>query len=261
MALDGSPCANHALGYAVGLAKAEGAKLIIYAVVDPFSILGRTPLRPLEEERVAAAKAEADRFVADAVGQALAAGVAAEGCVELGRPALKILDRAAKAVDAVVMGTHGRSGFRRLFMGSVAEAVLRASPCPVLIVREKADVIGVPEAAPSFDFSGPVFAMRLIEVAPKNFERLYGEIASFMLGPGGELPGVVETQIFGSEDETRIMIVAEFCSHADWVHAQWDVRFGELLEEIVLNSETLEFHLYRGDRFRPTPSVASKKLA
>jgi nucleotide-binding universal stress UspA family protein len=38
--------------------------------------------------------------------------------------------------DLIVMGTHGRTGFNRLFMGSVAEHVLRAAPCPVLTVRE-----------------------------------------------------------------------------------------------------------------------------
>jgi nucleotide-binding universal stress UspA family protein len=38
--------------------------------------------------------------------------------------------------DLIVMGTHGRTGLRRLFMGSVAEQVLRTAPCPVLTIRE-----------------------------------------------------------------------------------------------------------------------------
>lgn len=44
-----------------------------------------------------------------------------------------IVDR-AKASDLVVMGTHGRSGFNRLLLGSVTEKVLRVVPCPVLTV-------------------------------------------------------------------------------------------------------------------------------
>ena len=40
-------------------------------------------------------------------------------------------------VDLIVMGTHGRSGPSRLLMGSVAEAVMRAARCPVLVVHEK----------------------------------------------------------------------------------------------------------------------------
>ena len=42
-------------------------------------------------------------------------------------------------VDAVVMGTHGRKGFDRLLVGSVAEKVLRDAPCTVIIVKPKAD--------------------------------------------------------------------------------------------------------------------------
>ena len=46
----------------------------------------------------------------------------------------------ARALDAklVVVGTHGRSGVKRLVLGSVAESVVRSSPCAVLVVRPKA---------------------------------------------------------------------------------------------------------------------------
>jgi nucleotide-binding universal stress UspA family protein len=54
-----------------------------------------------------------------------------------GIPADEII-RLAKAehADLIVMGTHGRSGLRRLLMGSVAEEVVRKSPVPVLTLRE-----------------------------------------------------------------------------------------------------------------------------
>ena len=41
--------------------------------------------------------------------------------------------------DLIVMGTHGRRGFSRLLLGSVAEEVVRRAPCPVLVVREQAN--------------------------------------------------------------------------------------------------------------------------
>ena len=41
-------------------------------------------------------------------------------------------------VDLLVMGTHGRRGLKRMFLGSVAEAVLRMAPCPVLVVPLRA---------------------------------------------------------------------------------------------------------------------------
>ena len=53
-----------------------------------------------------------------------------------GRPAVQIIDAAAElAVHLLVMATHGRTGVSRLLLGSVAESVIRESPCPVLTVR------------------------------------------------------------------------------------------------------------------------------
>ncbi len=60
-------------------------------------------------------------------------GMAAEIHVEHGPPATVILDFAAQAqMDMIVMGTHGHTGIDRLFLGSVAERVVRAAPCPVV---------------------------------------------------------------------------------------------------------------------------------
>jgi len=54
---------------------------------------------------------------------------------ESGDPQATIIDQAlSKKADLIVMGTHGRRGFKRLLLGSVTEAVLREAPCPVLTV-------------------------------------------------------------------------------------------------------------------------------
>jgi nucleotide-binding universal stress UspA family protein len=56
-----------------------------------------------------------------------------------GRAANKILEQAeAIEADAIVMGTHGRSGLAHMLLGSVAEEVARAAPCPVLTIRPEA---------------------------------------------------------------------------------------------------------------------------
>jgi nucleotide-binding universal stress UspA family protein len=56
-----------------------------------------------------------------------------------GSPATEILKLAeAENIDLIVMASHGRSGLPRLLMGSIAEAVMRKAPCPVLIVRQPA---------------------------------------------------------------------------------------------------------------------------
>jgi len=248
--LDGSTCAGQALEYALDLAKARGAQISVCSVVDPIAIAGRNMFTPLKEKHMADAKIEADRVVTEALAKARTANVAADGQVRFGEPWSEIVEQAAStAAAAIIMGTHGRSGFRRFFMGSVAQEVLRSAPCPVLIVRETVCASSRPGPLRKIDAKAPLSVLRLIEVAPKDFERLYGEIASFMAGPGAELPGISETQLLGSVDERRIVILAEFHSHSDWVHAQWDAKLGELLEEIAVNSQTLEFNLYRGDRF------------
>jgi nucleotide-binding universal stress UspA family protein len=54
---------------------------------------------------------------------------------ESGDPQAAIIDQAiSRRADLIVMGTHGRRGFKRLLLGSVTEAVLREAPCPVLTV-------------------------------------------------------------------------------------------------------------------------------
>jgi len=63
-------------------------------------------------------------------------GVKYEILTEIGDPATGIIEAAKKqAVDAIVMGTHGRKGLMHVLMGSVAEGVLRRAECPVIALR------------------------------------------------------------------------------------------------------------------------------
>ena len=66
--------------------------------------------------------------------------------VREGEPMHEIVDLArTSGADLIVMGTHGRSGLKRLVLGSVAEGVLRRTPCPVLTVAHAHDAEGVEE--------------------------------------------------------------------------------------------------------------------
>lgn len=248
--LDGSTCAEHALSYALGFAKAEGASVEFRAFVDPRAVIGRTLTEPFEEKHVASAMNEARETIARAIATALKAGIKASGQAELGEPAAEIVKHARElGAEAIVMGTHGRSGFKRLFMGSVAEEVLRSASCPVVVVREKTALGNALPLSEPIEDDQPICELRLLEVSPDDFERLYGEIATFMDGPGAEIPGILESELLGTDDRTRIMILVRLSSRQDWIRMQWNQRFSQLSEEIVLNSETLEFDLYSGDRF------------
>jgi len=70
----------------------------------------------------------------------IAEGSLPELVVEQGNAADSILTFATKlGTDAIVMGTHGRRGYDRMMLGSVAERVMRNAPCPVLVVNKPPD--------------------------------------------------------------------------------------------------------------------------
>ncbi|MET0791163.1 MAG: universal stress protein [Polyangiaceae bacterium] len=75
-------------------------------------------------------------------------GISVHSHLRLEAPAEELAQIAADLeADLVVVGTHGRRGIARLVLGSVAEAVVRLAPCPVLVVRPKA----LPEVGPRIE--------------------------------------------------------------------------------------------------------------
>lgn len=136
---DASATARRGLQEAVALARRLGSSLQVLHVVELPPPVGDIVAAPPAEALVAARTAEGERLVAAAVAEARANGCSAEGHVrcDTDLAVADIVLREAQACDAslIVMGTHGRGGMRRLAFGSDAEAVLRASPVPVLLVR------------------------------------------------------------------------------------------------------------------------------
>lgn len=73
-------------------------------------------------------------------------GVKYQHCFLRGTPTGEIVSFAKEeGVDLIVMASHGRTGLRRLLMGSTAENVMRHAPCPVLIVKEPATISALKE--------------------------------------------------------------------------------------------------------------------
>lgn len=121
---DFSEAAGQRFRHALALAERQGATLHVLHVVD------RAAAEREGEE-------EMERFVDGYDADVLLdqAVVAAEA------PGPAIRDYAAThGIDLIVMGRHGQRGLRRLFLGSVAEEVIREAPCPVLTVRRSADL-------------------------------------------------------------------------------------------------------------------------
>ena len=137
---DFSPASRAAFAHALKLAREEGAELLlVHALATVMPLVGEGYMSPktyddLQRSMRAQAQKQLDRLLA----RAKAAKMRARGFLYEGVPADAIV-RAARAKHAglIVMGTHGRTGLTRLFMGSVAERVVGTAPCPVLTVHGK----------------------------------------------------------------------------------------------------------------------------
>jgi nucleotide-binding universal stress UspA family protein len=128
---DGSKNSDEAAERAINFAKCYGGRIIIVSVVDiPDELYAEAP--SLVEELVNKARGYVDRVQAVAAG----AGVDAEAYVREGE-CYNVIIRLARDVhaDLIIMGSHGRTGIKRLLMGSVAEKVIGHASCPVLVVK------------------------------------------------------------------------------------------------------------------------------
>src|SRR5437764_123953 len=136
VATDFSKTAAHALRYASSLAERTGARLVV--------IYADELIPPLGETAVEASLAT--RMIGELISEAqekLIAHVEANVSPYVPFDARMIVDSTVSSIvheakesdaDLVVMGTHGRTGVRRLLIGSVCESVMRAVSSPVLVV-------------------------------------------------------------------------------------------------------------------------------
>jgi nucleotide-binding universal stress UspA family protein len=132
--------ARAALGRALELAPALGAKISILHALDLSTLMAATTQPDVYLGSVATAvRDHTDAALAGLVKSAdPERRLIAEARVCEGRPETLILEAARKERPIlIVMGTHGRTGFSRLFLGSVAERVVRLASCDVLVVHGK----------------------------------------------------------------------------------------------------------------------------
>jgi nucleotide-binding universal stress UspA family protein len=131
--VDFSAPSRSALELGAGLARREGALLTVLHVTrsrwpgdQGIIVPGPEPERE-EIEELGTWVADAERIAGGMVSSVLLSAPPAEAILGFARE---------DETDLLVMASHGRKGFRRLVLGSVAESVVRAAHCPVLIVRQ-----------------------------------------------------------------------------------------------------------------------------
>lgn len=134
---DFSHASDSALEHAEAIAKQRHARLVILHVEEPPLAYGGGELyyglpEPSSERIMGMLEEVRPRD----------ASVAFVHMLTMGDPAAEIVRVAEEEkADMIVLGTHGRTGMSRLLMGSVAEAVVRRSPAPVLVYRETAKLV------------------------------------------------------------------------------------------------------------------------
>ena len=135
---DGSDCAAVAVAHGIAIAEKYDATVHAVNVADVRAVTGSDDLPPHTEllERLEEGGEDATEAVAE---RAREVGLDASTAVLDGVPARGLREYAEEHdIDLITMGTHGRSGFERYFIGSTTTKVVRAAEMPVLSVRSSA---------------------------------------------------------------------------------------------------------------------------
>jgi nucleotide-binding universal stress UspA family protein len=137
-ATDFSKASRKAFTAAVKAAKSSEASLTIVHALAPF-----VPIAPDQyigpetwEEIDQQSRRWATKQLQKLTDKAKAAGVGAKGYLVEGHPAREVTRFAQKMrAELLVIGTHGRTGFAKLFLGSIASQIVATAKCPVMTVR------------------------------------------------------------------------------------------------------------------------------
>lgn len=135
---DGSPLSERALRFAMPIAAQHGARVTLLHVAPPTRAMTAGGGAPVRDAALHDDHAAADRRAVARIANRMQreSTVPVDVAFATGRPAAEITTFATReGIDLVVMCTHGRGGFERLWLGSVADALLRHLAVPTLLVR------------------------------------------------------------------------------------------------------------------------------
>jgi nucleotide-binding universal stress UspA family protein len=130
VAYDGSKYSNKALNEAIRIARVSGGNLTILSVVDVTDEF-ESQAPGLTEDMTEKVKKQVQK----ASEKASADNIKVRGEVRIGDAYEMIVEAAGKRkCDLIVMGSHGKTGLKRLLMGSVTSRVIGHAPCKVLVI-------------------------------------------------------------------------------------------------------------------------------
>ena len=131
VAVDGSVFSDAAVDQAISLGGICNSQIFLISVVDLYP--EQMEVAPALVEKMSA---EVRKHIDKAKQKIDEANIPCETIVHMGGKPYEFIVQEAKerAIDLIVMGTHGRTGVKRILMGSVAQNVIGHAPCPVLVV-------------------------------------------------------------------------------------------------------------------------------
>lgn len=138
--VDFSSDSANAIDMAIELAQKLAARITLLHVIHEVYVGVGEMAAALPPSYIEDIEEEVGKEIQTCVTKVTQAGVQADSVVVHGVPFQCILDTVEdQKIDLIVMGTHGRTGLKHVLLGSVAEKVIRLSPCPVLVTRPAPD--------------------------------------------------------------------------------------------------------------------------
>ncbi len=228
--IDGSPLGDRAIDLAVRIAHADGARLVLFRAV-PEGTLGEV------EAALDRARAEVEALAAR---HAAASGLAVEARVGHGDPARAILAAAEGAgAGLIVLSTHGRTGVRRALRGSVAEAVLRDAPVPVLAATPAALEAGRPLRRIVVAHDGSDASRTVLPAVLRLARAFDAQVALLRVEPyrTQPLPSPLVVPVWDKKLVERSLAVDRDLAEAAGVSVEVEAVYGPLVGEILRAAE------------------------
>jgi nucleotide-binding universal stress UspA family protein len=227
--IDFSEHSRRALDHAVAIARWYGSAITVLHVFSPAPVAA-FGAGPVMLEPIALPSLDREQVLAQTSAFAEAArapGVAIEAIVREGSVAGEILERAARIeADLLVIGTHGRSGFDRLLLGSVTEKVLRQAGCPVMTV---------PARLQGGVHAGPVLYKRIlcpVDFSPSSLQALDYALSLAQEADGRLIVHHVIAHEFENAGETAAVVVDAGMTVGDFLKAR-EAAIQRRLQELV----------------------------
>jgi len=155
---DFSPVSEHALNFACQIAQKTDSEIMLLNVIehpsaDSFRTMGIQDVDPMEQLYIKKMYEKVSEKLNEVVTSASHADGKISTKIQLGNPYKTIIDQIVEEeVELLVVGTEGSEGLNEFFVGSISEKIVRNAACPVITVRDKAEVEPIEKIVFASDF-------------------------------------------------------------------------------------------------------------